>query len=102
MQHSSTINKVTILYCVHTKNILDLFEELLYIIYDRHSGDMCAKYGRSRMNDAHTISPADSVGRPAKVGRLTKFFLKKKAIFVRLSCWPMAGRLVSQHMNSRL
>ena len=27
---------------------------------------MCAKYGRSRMNDVHTISPADSVTHPAK------------------------------------
>ena len=88
--------------CVHTKNILDLFKELLYIIYDRHSGDMCAKYGSSRMNDAHTISPADSVSCPAKVVRSTTFFSKKKAFFVRLSCQPMAGRLVSQHMNSRL
>ena len=87
---------------MHTKNILDLFEEILYIIYDRHSGDMCAKYGRSRMNDACTISPADSVGRLAKVIRLTTFFLKKRAFLVRLLCQPMAGRLVSQHMNSHL
>ena len=64
------------------KNILDLFKELLYIIYDRHSGDMCAKYGRSRMNDAHTISLANSIGRPAKVVWLTTFFSKKKAFFV--------------------
>ena len=76
---------------MHTKNILDLFKELLYIIYDRHSGDMCAKYGRSRMNDAHTISLADSVGHLAKVVQSTTFFSKKKAFFVRLSCRPMAG-----------
>ena len=77
--------------CVHTKNILDLFEEILYIIYDRHSGDMCAKYGRSRMNDACTISPANSVGCLAKVVWLTTFFLKKKVIFLydfHVSLWP--------------
>ena len=64
------------------KNILDLFEELLYIIYDRHSGDMCAKYGRSRMNDVHTICPTDLVSLPAKSVWSTTFFSKKKAIFV--------------------
>ena len=64
------------------KNILDLFKELFYITYDRHSGDMCAKYGRSRMNDVHTICPADFVGLPAKIVRSTTFFSKKKAIFV--------------------
>ena len=63
---------------------------------------MCAKYGRFRMNDAHTISPTDSVGRPAKVAWSTALFSKKKTIFVRLSCRPSAGRPRSQHMNSRL
>ena len=63
---------------------------------------MCAKYGRSRMNDAHTIGPTNSVGHPAKVVRLTALFSKKKMIFVRLSCRPLAGRLRSQHMNSCL
>ena len=43
---------------------------------------MCAKYGRSRMNDVHTIGLADFVGCPAKVGWSTTFFSKKKAIFV--------------------
>ena len=42
---------------------------------------MCAKYGRSRMNDVHTISPTDFVGLPAKIVWPTTFFLKKKAIF---------------------
>ena len=88
--------------CVYKKNILSLFEKLFCIIYDRHSGDMCAKYGKSRMNGVHTISPADSVGCPAKVVRSTTFFLKKKVFFVRLSCQSMAGQLVSQHMNSHL
>ena len=67
---------------MHTKNILNLFKELLYIIYDRHSEDMCAKYGRSRMNDVHTICPTDFVGLPAKIIQSTTFFSKKKAIFV--------------------
>ena len=74
------------------KNILDLFEELLYIIYDRHSGDMCAKYGRSRMNNVHTICPTDLVGLPAKIVQSTTFFLKKKSNFCRTfmlaSGWP--------------
>ena len=43
---------------------------------------MCAKYDRSRMNDAHTISPTNSVGHPAKVARSTALFSKKKMIFV--------------------
>ena len=43
---------------------------------------MCAKYGRSRMNDAHTISLANSVGHPAKGIWSTALFSKKKMIFV--------------------
>ena len=46
---------------------------------------MCAKYGRSRMNDACTVCPA-FVGLPAKVVRPTTFFSKKKVIFVWLLC----------------
>ena len=45
------------------------------------------------------ISPADFIGHPAKVRRLTVFFLKKKSIFVRLLCWLPAGQ---QHMVSGL
>ena len=52
---------------------------------------MCAKYGRSRMNGAHTISPANSVSCPAKVIWSTIFFSKKKAFFVRLLHRPMAS-----------
>ena len=63
---------------------------------------MCAKYGRSRMNDACTISLANFVGLPAKVVQLTTFFLKKKAIFVQLLCWLLAGRPGSQHMDSHI
>ena len=47
---------------------------------------MCAKYGRSRMNDACTACPANFVGLPAKVIWPTTFFLKKKVIFVWLLC----------------
>ena len=83
-------------------DILVQNESFFYIIYARHSKDMCTKYGRSRMNDAHITSPTDSVSCPAKVARSTALFLKKKTIFVRLSCRPSAGRLRSQHMNIRL
>ena len=61
---------------------------------------MCAKYGRSRINDVHTISLADLVSHPAKVIQSTAFFLDSESIFVRLLCRPLAGRLRSQHMNS--
>ena len=61
---------------------------------------MCAKYGRSGMNNAHTICPTDFVSLPAKFVRSTTFFSKKKAIFVQLLCQPPAGQLGSQHMNS--
>ena len=81
------------------KNILCLFKEFLYIINDRHSEVMCAKYGRSRMNDVCTVYPADFVGLPAKVIWLTTFFLKKKAIFVWLLCRPLASQPGSQLMN---
>ena len=42
---------------------------------------MCAKYGRSRMNDAHTISPTDSVGRPAKVVTVDSIIIEKEDDF---------------------
>ena len=42
---------------------------------------MCAKYGRSRMNNACTVSPYDPVGLLAKVIQSTAFFLQKKNIF---------------------
>ena len=75
------------------ENILVQNENFFYIICASHSEDMCAKYGRSKMSDAHTIGPTDSVGRLPKVVRSTALFLKKKMIFVRLSCRPSAGRL---------
>ena len=64
------------------ENILNLFEKFLYIIKGRHSEVMCAKYARSRMNDACTVCLADFVSLPAKVVWPTAFFLKKKSIFV--------------------
>ena len=60
---------------------------------------MCAKYGRSRMNDVCTVCPADFVGLPAKVIQLTTFFSKKKVIFVWLLCQPLASQPGSQLMN---
>ena len=53
-----------------------------------YSEVLIVKYGGSRMNDAHTISPANFVGLPAKIIWLTTFFLKKKATFALA-----AGRL---------
>ena len=47
-----------------------------------YSEVLIAKYGGSRMNDACTVSLANFVSLPAKVIRLTAFFLKKKSIFV--------------------
>ena len=81
-------------------DILNLFEEKFYIIYASHSENMCTKYGRSRMNDAHTISPSDPVSLPAKSVRSTAFFLDSELIFVRPLHRALAGRLRSQHMNS--
>ena len=52
---------------------------------------MCAKYGRSSMNDAHTISLANFVGLPAKIVWLTAFFLDSESIFVWLLHQPLAG-----------
>ena len=77
---------------MHIQKIFyNLFEEFLYIINDRYSEVMHAKYGRSRMNDACTVCLADFVGLPTKVIWPTTFFSKKKAIFVQLLCWPSAS-----------
>ena len=81
------------------KNILNLFENFLYIINDKYSEVLCTKYGRSRMNNACTVCLAHFVGLPAKVVWTTAFFLKKKAIFVWLLCWPLAGQPGIQLMN---
>ena len=67
MQHSLILLLAQqILIKFDTENILNLFEKFLYIINDRHSEVMCAKYGRSRMNDACTVCPANFVCLPAK------------------------------------
>ena len=63
------------------KNILNFFEKFLYIINDRHSEVICAKYGRPRMNDACTVCLADFVGLPAKVIWPTAFFFQKRKQF---------------------
>ena len=42
---------------------------------------MCAKYGRSRMNDACTISPADFVSCPAKSCMVDHILFEKESIF---------------------
>ena len=63
------------------ENILVLFEEFLYIINDRYSEVICAKYGRSRVNDAHTINPANFVSLPAKVVWPTTLFSNSESIF---------------------
>ena len=65
-----------------------------------YSEVLIAKYGGPGMNDMHTINLADFVGLPAKIVWLTTFFLKKKAIYVRLLHWLLAGQFGSQHMNS--
>ena len=77
------------------KNILNLIEKFLYTINDRHSEVMCAKYGRSRINDACTVCLADFVSLPAKVVQLTAFFSKKKAILCTAFVLAV-GRLTSQ------
>ena len=73
------------------RNILKLFKEFLYIINDRHSEVMCAKYGRSRINDVCTVCPANFVGLPAKVVWPIAFFLHSESIFVQLLCRPSAS-----------
>ena len=94
-QQRFTTRKVTILNCMHmqsiTLNILKLIEKFLYIISNRYSEIICAKYDSSIMNDACTVCPADYVGLPAKVVQPTAFFLKKKEIFVQLLCQPLAS-----------
>ena len=82
-----------------TSNILKLIEKFLYIISNRYSEIICAKYDSSIMNDVHTVCPADYVSLAAKVVWPTAFFLKKKAIFVWLLCWLPSGQLGSQLMR---
>ena len=71
-------------YCIVCayKNILNLIKKFLYIINDRYSEVMYAKYCRSRMNDMCTVCPANFVSLPAKVIWLTAFFLNSESIFV--------------------
>ena len=70
------------LYCVHMREIFWSEMKISFILFMlAHSKDMCAKYGRSRMNNVHTISPSDLVGLPKSVVRSTAFFLDSESIF---------------------
>ena len=80
-------------------NILNLIEKFLYIINNRYSEIICAKYDSSIMNDACTVCLANYVSLPSKVIQLTTFFSKKKAIFVWLLCQPPASQLRGQLMR---
>ena len=85
-----------------TQNILIWIKKHFHIINDMYNEVLIAKYGGSGMNDALTISPTDFVGCPAKIVWSTTFFSKKNVIFVWFLRRPMAGWLVSQHMDSCL
>ena len=80
-------------------NNFNLIENFLDIINNKCCLITCAKYYSSRMNNAHTIYPANIVSLPAKVICLTTFYLKKKMIFIWLLCQPSAGQLRSQLMK---
>ena len=66
-----TVPVLFIMYTNKDSNLISMYSEVLI-----------AKYGGSRMNDAHTISLANSVSLPEKVVWLTAFFLKKEIDFV--------------------
>ena len=80
-------------------NIFQLIKSFIDIINNKYYMVVGAKYDSSIMNDACTNYTANIVGLPAKVIWLTGFFLKKKAIFVWLLCWPSAGQHGSQLMK---
>ena len=80
-------------------NIFSLIKKFIDIIINKYYMVAGAKYDGSRMNDACTVCPADYVSLPAKVVWPTAFFLKKKAIFIWLLCWPPAGQHGSQLMK---
>ena len=86
---------------------LNLIEKILYIINNRYSEIISAKYDSSIMNDACTVCLADFVGLPAKVIQLTALFSKKKVIFVCKvifsfcyiscnNCWNLSNDLNKQ------
>ena len=58
-------------------NILNLIQKFLYIINNRYSEILCAKYDSSIMNGVCIVCPANYVSLPAKVVQLTAFFSKK-------------------------
>ena len=74
-----------------TLNVFKLVKIFTDIINNKYYMVEGAKYDSSIMNDVHTNYPANIVSLPAKVIWPTAFFLKKKAIFVRLLCRPLAG-----------
>ena len=73
--HSKTIHNALFTHPICLYEACNLCIDSLGNIYARDIEDICAKYGRSSMNDAHTISPTDFVGLPVKIVRLTAFFL---------------------------
>ena len=88
-----------------TKDILILIEKFLYIINDRYSEVMCAKYDISRMNDVLTVCPADFVGLP---GMANHILFEKESDFcmafvlaIGQPTWESAHELylILEHLN---
>ena len=104
--YTTLIDKVTTLYyvCMQsvTQNNLIWIEKNFHIINAIYSEVLIAKYGGSRINEAHTVCPADFVGLPAKVIWPTTFFLKKESDFLLLLCQSLVGWCGSQHMDSHI
>ena len=71
--------------------ISNLIENFIDFINKECCQIIGAKYYSFNMNSVHTMSPTDIVGCPTKVVWLTTLFSKKKAIFIWLLCWPLAG-----------
>ena len=80
-------------------SMLNFNQKFFYIINNRYIEIINAKYDSFMINDTCTVSLDNYVSLPAKVVRLIAFFFKKKAIFVWLLCWPLAGQLGSQLMR---
>ena len=59
------------------------------IKYASHGKNMCTKYGRSRMNDAHTTSTVDSI-----------IFEKEGEFLYDIRVGRRPSDFRSQHMNS--
>ena len=76
-------------------NILNLIEKFLYIINNRYSEIICAKYDSSIMNGVCTVCLADYVSLTAKVVWPTVFFSKKKVIF----CTAFVSKFYNKYNN---